>query len=744
MSYYFDIDGDTFGGAFDRKSCDPVSGDVRNSDDCDDEHLLYADGDGDSYGAGAPVACGVVSNDDCNDSDATVHPSAVENCANLGTDNDCDGVNNDAESIDSVDYYRDQDGDGYRGAFDAKSCSPIRGDLTSDAGLDCNDDANDVHPGALEDCANIDIDNDCDGDPSAAEAVDSVSYYFDIDRDTFGGAFDRKSCDPVSGDVTNSADCNDYELQYADTDADGHGAGDPVACGVPLHDDGCPNDSNKTDPGTCGCGTPDTDSNGNGIADCQDIQLFLTPSSTAVCEGQVLRIRVSSTWPSNSPTYLLTGIQLAMHFDARLIHLDPLDPNAIVPVEGGPFARQMSERVDYVDTDHDGVADLGTIRYAVVIDETQTGMTDAADLVDLTFTLVPGASVCSATNLVTFEPVGPFVTRFAKIQDNAPGVLVPLTTNLEPERLDYLPPFFSTLPANITVATDAGSTYGGYVPQPEVTAADNCDGDTTVTLSILLPNGSTITSWPADSMFPIGVSTVTWSTHDIAGHACTASRTITVGNYQLLDAAITFQGWMAGNSTRSLLVIADSTPVVTSVSLTGKYGTAEAIHVPVAAGYSCLSAKDPIHSLTDIDSAPTVLDRHYKASFTLLQGDSNDDDKVDIYDFSIFVLNRGAPRAVDAVSNFNADTAVNNGDFAFISLNFFKVGESCSSPFDGSAPASTVSVKELRRQGLGQLAVADLNHDGWIDLRDIQLYLQTGGPVPATPDLPEQEQGGGW
>ncbi|MCP4066962.1 MAG: hypothetical protein GY741_01635, partial [Phycisphaeraceae bacterium] len=35
--------------------------------------------------------------------------------------------------------------------------------------------------------------------------------------------------------------------------------------------DNCPNDPNKTDPGACGCGTPESgDSDGDGIADCND------------------------------------------------------------------------------------------------------------------------------------------------------------------------------------------------------------------------------------------------------------------------------------------------------------------------------------------------------------------------------------------------------------------------------------------------------------------------------------------
>lgn len=40
--------------------------------------------------------------------------------------------------------------------------------------------------------------------------------------------------------------------------------------GVVDENDGCPNDPNKTDPGTCGCGVADDDSDGDGVADCAD------------------------------------------------------------------------------------------------------------------------------------------------------------------------------------------------------------------------------------------------------------------------------------------------------------------------------------------------------------------------------------------------------------------------------------------------------------------------------------------
>ncbi len=42
-----------------------------------------------------------------------------------------------------------------------------------------------------------------------------------------------------------------------------------LLCLVPACDK-CPTDPDKTDPGICGCGVPDTDSDGDGVLDCLD------------------------------------------------------------------------------------------------------------------------------------------------------------------------------------------------------------------------------------------------------------------------------------------------------------------------------------------------------------------------------------------------------------------------------------------------------------------------------------------
>jgi hypothetical protein len=203
---------------------------------------------------------------------------------------------------------------------------------------------------------------------------------------------------------------------------------------------------------------------------------------------------------------------------------------------------------------------------------------------------------------------------------------------------------------------------------------------------------------------------------------------------------VSFDGPFVTASSRSVRISAGARTQVVSLAASGSplaAGSIGSIQVPVAAGYACLAAKDPSHSLTDSTSA-TISGVRYAATFALKQGDSNDDDMVDIADFGIFVAARGAGKALDATSNFNSDTAIGNGDFAYISINFFRVGDACGA-FSGGQPLARIRVKDLRRTGRGDLEIADINRDGWIDSTDVSLFMQ--GIEPRRPSQPTPAAG---
>ena len=614
LGYYADTDGDGFGAGSATMSCTSIAGSVTNDFDCNDALVTYADGDGDGFGAGPMSACGVGNGSDCDDANAARFPAAIENCANLGIDNDCDGVNTAAEAIDSVAYYVDGDGDGFGTGGATMSCSVVTGAATSNT--DCNDGNPSAYPGATESCGDT-VDNDCDG-------------------------------------VVNEG--------------------------------------------------------------CAPFAVVLVGSATSIQPGDTLTVRASSSAPASA----VSGAQLALRFDATVLRLD-----AVVPITGGALGVELAESIDNT---------AGTLRYALGLTNPASPLHGGADLCDLVFTVLPTTDRCGATDLVQWGAVGPFTTRFTVAATGA--ALVPLVAPLGPIDIDTAPPVLTGVPAaDITVATDAGSTFGALVSLPTVTATDACEGAVSVTVTGAIASG----------LYPIGTTTVTWSATDSVGNTVSVSRDIVVGNYQLLDARISFNGVLAANAPRSIRVTAGASVGVHPVMVlagTGGFGMIAGIVVPVATSYPCVSAKDTVHSLTRT-AAASIVGSRYEATFALVQGDSNNDDMIEIVDYATWVIDFGSGKAVDARSNFNADALVNNADLGFVSTGFFTVGESCTGAVAGARPRERISVKELRRAGLGELAAADLNRDGWFDMRDMQIAVQGGGGDGGADAQPSAAEGSG-
>ena len=160
--------------------CDGIDNDCDGEIDEGVTTVFYMDSDGDGYGtnligdgteteAFSVNACAqpvgyAVTNTDCDDSNASVHPNAVEVCDENEIDEDCDGDINDEDAIGKTDWYVDADRDGY-GTMDANvevisQC--YAPDDTVDYvsnNSDCNDSDSLVSPGQDEiagDDGNID------------------------------------------------------------------------------------------------------------------------------------------------------------------------------------------------------------------------------------------------------------------------------------------------------------------------------------------------------------------------------------------------------------------------------------------------------------------------------------------------------------------------------------------------------------------------------------------------------------
>jgi hypothetical protein len=236
---------------------DDTTGDDDDTTGDDDDSTADADSDGDGY---------TVEEGDCDDNNPAVNPGETEVCNSI--DDNCDGFED--EGLPTSQFAPDADGDSYgSGNVDLwiTACAAPEGYVQTGSGTaDCADSDPEINPGATETCNGLD--DDCDN--SQDEGL-LVNLYLDQDEDGWGAGTSAGFGCPGAGYSITSGDCDDYNSELNQDDADGDGL---TSC-----DGDCEDNNQFIYPGTdydgdgfYGCGT-----------DCNDADSAINPQAAEVC-----------------------------------------------------------------------------------------------------------------------------------------------------------------------------------------------------------------------------------------------------------------------------------------------------------------------------------------------------------------------------------------------------------------------------------------------------------------------------
>jgi len=148
---------------------------------------------------------------DCDDESPAVNPLVPEICNNK--DDDCDGQSDPEGAQGCMDYFLDEDGDGFGVTKSEKClCGPSAPYSATEVG-DCGPDNPGIFPGSPEECDGED--NDCNGAVDDVDEDHCIKFYKDGDGDGFGNDDDFIcGCDPKPEqgyEVVTGGDCDDEE-----------------------------------------------------------------------------------------------------------------------------------------------------------------------------------------------------------------------------------------------------------------------------------------------------------------------------------------------------------------------------------------------------------------------------------------------------------------------------------------------------------------------------------------------------
>ena len=414
----------------------------------------------------------------------------------------------------------------------------------------------------------------------------------------------------------------------------------------------------------------------------------------------------------------IVGGQFFLQYDPLVLDFVSMTPGE------EPFTFEVFESVDEF---------AGTLDYTVMVAFGEDGTLAESRMATITFDVIDECT--PSLSFRDHEPPTYLSAEGGYAVDPIPGELPPITS-------DGAVPVIAACPADVLGFPDPGEFTAVVTwPQP-APAVDSCDGNVMITCDP-----------PSGTAFPVGVTTVTCSAEDDCGSVGTCTFDVEV-QPMTLTVDLELSPVIAGDSFERCITfdLCDvdgglqeqvSETILFTRSGTGAVATDVTIDIP-GGTWDCVTARDNLHTLAsqapDLAVAANGLD--YSATFTgnrelgghwLLLGNLNGDHYVDVLDLGTFLGQFMQPLPIDTPcgtpqphADLNADAITHLADFAVLQLNLFEAGENeCPCTEGGVAAGSTgpirsISVSDLYARGLPELAKADENGDGVVEIGEAQ------------------------
>ncbi|MBI3835011.1 MAG: hypothetical protein HY287_11840 [Planctomycetes bacterium] len=308
-------------------------------------------------------------------------------------------------------------------------------------------------------------------------------------------------------------------------------------------------------------------------------------------------------------------------------------------------------------------------------------------------------------------------------------------------------------PQSIVTQADSG-TIAAMLSWNPPTATGECDGPLQLACLGTNSNGADITQLIQHGGYvPAGTSHFACEAIDACGASGTCSWNVLVEDANAVQVSVQLSPQMSQGPVQRCIEFSFYTdcyepPVVIEQSVSFGFpfslpGRADNVSLQVPPGqYTCVSARDPKHTLRSTASL-NVSGNKYVASFVgdpaqggnwLVNGNLDGNGVIDAIDQAILMgafsttVSRDTPCGTGGFNaDLNGDGTVNANDMVFIQRNYLATDMAgCCPNLVAASEAVTrpsISLNAARRMGFGDLSFADVNHDGVLNLDDIDAII---------------------